>query len=167
MGKAGSIGKTGRVNIQIADYLPAGMQPELPFKIVAMGDYTLRPEDTEVGERKRVMVNKDDFSNVMKNFHLSLDLTVKNRMVKGDEQLPVQLKFESLKDFRPEAIAKQVPQLQKLLALRNAVKALRNPMSGKKEFVKQLNAILKDEDQVQKIVAMLAPKEGGDKPAQA
>lgn len=162
MAKEGSTAKAARVNIQIKDYLPAGEQPELPFKLLIMGDYTQREDETEVGDRERVKVDKDTFTDVMKKFDLSLDLSVKNRMVDGDEQMPVQLKFDSLKDFRPESIARQVPQLQKLLDLRNAVKALRNPVSSKKEFVKQLTSILKDDDLVKKIVDKVAPKQAGE-----
>ena len=55
-----------------------------------------------------------------------------------------------------------MPQLQKLVALRNAVKALRNPVSSKKAFVKQLNEIIKDDDLVQKIVSKVAPGDGGE-----
>ena len=92
MAKAGATAKPARVNIQIKDYLPAGEQPELPFKILTMGDYTLKPDDTEVGERERVRVDKDTFTDVMKKFDLALDMSVKNRMVEGEEQVPVHLK---------------------------------------------------------------------------
>ena len=42
----------------------------------------------------------------------------------------VKLTIGSMKDFGPEAVAEQVPELKKLLELREAIKSLKSPMSN-------------------------------------
>ena len=42
---------------------------------------------------------------------------------KGRTKLALNLKFDQLKDFDPDEILKQVPELQKLMDLREALKA--------------------------------------------
>jgi type VI secretion system protein ImpB len=104
----------------------------------------------------------------MQSFNLSLDSTVKDR-ISGTGEMPVSLKFGTLKDFRPESIARQVPELKNLLEFRDALKALRPKMGDKAAQKKLLNAI-KDPAVRDKILAMIAkaestPEGGGDAPA--
>ncbi len=52
-------------------------------------------------------VDKDNFSDVLKGQNLSLQLNVANRLSENaaeDEQLPITMRFQSLRDFEPDAI---------------------------------------------------------------
>ena len=53
--------------------------------------------------------------------------------------------MESMKDFGPEAIVEQVPELKRLLELREALKALKGPLSNVPEFRKKIQDLVKDE----------------------
>ncbi|MBC2724813.1 MAG: type VI secretion system contractile sheath small subunit, partial [Desulfosporosinus sp.] len=57
----------------------------------------------------------------------------------------VALNFKSLKDFGPEAIVKNTPELNRLLELRNALGVLKGPLSNIPEFRKQILELVKDE----------------------
>ena len=162
MAKAGSKARESRVNITISDRLRGGAEPELPFRILVMGDYTLKDDKRVIEERAPLDISKTNFDSVMQSFNLTLDATVKDR-ISGEGETSVSLKFGTLKDFRPEAIAKQVPELKNLLELRNAMKALR-PKMGDKAAQKQLLAAIKDPVVRDQILGMIAqPKtEGGD-----
>lgn len=166
MAKAGSKARESRVNITISDRLRGGAEPELPFRILVMGDYTLKDDKRVIEEREPLDISKTNFDSVMQSFNLTLDATVKDR-ISGEGETSVSLKFGTLKDFRPEAIAKQVPELKNLLELRNAMKALR-PKMGDKAAQKQLLAAIKDPAVRDQILGMIAqPKtegggEGGD-----
>jgi type VI secretion system protein ImpB len=165
MAKEGSVAPKERINIV---YKPAtgGAQEEkeLPLKLLMLGDFTLRQDDTPLEERARIGVDKDNFNKVMGSQGLGLSLAVKNRLT-GEEgaEMPVNLKFNTLKDFEPESIVNQVPELNQLMELRQALVALRGPLGNVPAFRKSLEAILRDEATKEKLLKELgvAEKEGG------
>lgn len=140
MAKGPSKARESRVNITISDALKGGAEPELPFRLLVMGDYTQKDDKRTIESRTPVDINKSNFDSVMQSFNLSLDLSVPDR-IGGTGELPVSLKFGTLKDFRPEAVARQVPQLRNLLELREAMKALRPKMGDKAAQAELLKAI--------------------------
>ena len=154
MAKAASKAREARVNIQISDRLRGGAEPELPFRLLVMGDYTLKEDKRPIEERVPLDINKSNFDSVMQSFNLSLDLAVPDR-ISGEGEMPVRLSFATLKDFRPEAIARQVPQLRNLLELRDAMKALR-PIMGDKTAQKKLISAIKDPAVRDQILAMIS-----------
>ncbi len=160
MAKAGSKAREARVNIAISDRLRGGAEPELPFRLLVMGDYTLKDDKRPIEQREPLDINKSNFDSVMQSFNLSLDLSVPDA-VAGTGEMPVSLKFGTLKDFRPESIARQVPQLKNLLELRDAMKALRPTMGDKKKQA-ELMAAIKDPAVRDQILAMISASEGSD-----
>lgn len=154
MAKGPSKARESRVNIQISDRLKGGAEPELPFRMLVMGDYTLKGDNRTIEEREPLDINKSNFDSVMQSFNLSLDLSVPDRLA-GKGEMPVNLKFGTLKDFRPESIARQVPQLKKLLELRDAMKALR-PKLGDKAAQKELMGAVKDPAIREQILGMIS-----------
>jgi type VI secretion system protein ImpB len=93
---------------------------------------------------------------VLKAQKLSLDLSVANRLVPNSEDnLPVSLKFESLRDFEPDAIVEKVPELKEIIELRNALKALKGPLGNVPDFRKKLQALVSDEGMRSKLLAEL------------
>lgn len=149
-GKEGSVAPKERVNIT---YKPAtgGAQEdvELPLKILMLGDFTGRADDRSVEDRKPINVDKDNFDKVMAAQNLEAKISVKNRLSDEDRgDLSVGLKFNTLRDFRPEGLAEQVPELRELLDLRNALTALKGPLIGGNvpEFRKRLLDALRDPD---------------------
>ncbi len=77
MASDGSVAPKERVNIV---YRPATgdaqAEVELPLKLLVVGDYTLRDDDTPVEEMKPINVDKDNFNDVLKAQKLSLNMTV-------------------------------------------------------------------------------------------
>jgi type VI secretion system protein ImpB len=161
MAKGPSKARESRVNIVISDRLRGGAEPELPFRLLVMGDYTQKQDKRAIEERAPVDINKSNFDSVMQSFNLSLDLSVPDRIT-GSGEMPVSLKFGTLKDFRPESIARQVPQLKSLVELRDAMKALKPKLGDKDAQTKILEAI-KDPAVRDQILAMITtPAAGGD-----
>src|SRR3546814_21013223 len=62
-----------------------------------------------------------------------------------DEQIPVSLKFQTLRDFEPESIAEQVPELRPLIELREDLKALKGPLGNLPECRKKLQELIQAE----------------------
>ena len=147
MTKEGSIAPKERVNIV---YRPATgdakEEVELPLKMVILGDFTQRPDDRMVEDRDPVSVDKDNFNDVLKAQGLEMTLNVPNQLSdEEDAQMAVNLKFNSLKDFEPDAIVRKVPELAKLMDLREALKALKGPLANVPDFRKKVQELVKDE----------------------
>jgi len=146
MAKEGSVAPKERVNIV---YRPetgdAKEEVELPLKLLVIGDFSQKPDDRMVEDRDPVNVDKDNFNAVLKAQDLELNLGVENKLSREPgAQMAVKLKFESLKDFDPDEILKQVPELQKLMELREALKALKSPLSNVPDFRKKVQDLVKD-----------------------
>jgi len=158
MASEGSVAPKERVNIVYkTDTGGAQQEKELPFKMLVMGDFTQRPDATPVEQRKPVNVTKDNFNEVLKAQKLKLQLGAKNTL-SGEGVLPGQLEFKSISDFGPEAVAKQVPELSKMLELREALNALKGPLGNIPAFRKKIQAIIQDEKAREAILAELGQK---------
>jgi type VI secretion system protein ImpB len=162
MAKEGSVAPKERINIK---YSPATgdaqEEVELPLKMMMMGDYTLRADDTPLEDRKPINVDKDNFNKVMEGQNLSLDVLVDNKLSdEPDAEMSMNLQFKSLKDFEPENIVKQVPELNQLLDMREALTALKGPLGNVPAFRKMLQEALTDEDARNKLLAELKIEEG-------
>lgn len=154
MAQESSVAPKERVNIV---YKPAtgGAQAEveLPLKLLMVGDYTLRSDETPLEDRKPINVDKDNFEEVMRNQNISLALNVPNKLSASEgEFLPVTLKFEKLKDFSPESVAEQVPELNKLLQLRTALQALKGPLGNIPAFRKKIEGLIADAAKREKLL---------------
>jgi type VI secretion system protein ImpB len=119
---------------------------ELPLKVLMVGDYTGKPDDTPMEERKPINVDKDNFSEVMAGQNLSAAITVDDKLSgEKDASLSLNLQFKKLDDFTPEGVVNQVPELKKLLELRKALTALKGPLGNIPAFRKKIQAMLGDD----------------------
>lgn len=158
MAKEASVAPKERVNIVYKPATSGQEEVELPLKILAIGDYTGRRDERQLEDRKPINIDKDNFDKVMSAQKLEAEVSVKNRLGDGDQgDLHVKLKFDSLRDFRPEGLAEQVPQLRELLELRNALTALKGPLIGGNvpEFRKRLMDALRDPDKRNRLMREL------------
>src|SRR3972149_11381822 len=127
--------------------------------MMVLGDFTQRTDDTPLEERKPVNIDKDNFNSVMREMKLCTSMNVENTLSGNKEdQLAVNLKFESTKDFEPEQVVNQVPDLKKLLELRTALTALRGPLGNIPNFRKRLAQMMEndsDRDRLLKELGLL------------
>ncbi|MEA5113319.1 MAG: type VI secretion system contractile sheath small subunit [Geobacteraceae bacterium] len=154
MAKESSIAPKERVNIVYRPSLGnAQEEVELPLKMLVLGDFTGSPDDRPLEKREPVNVDKDNFNEVLKAQNITLNFSVPNRLAadEGDE-LNVKLRMESLKDFGPEAVVDQVPELKRLLELREALRALKGPLSNVPEFRKKIQELIKDDTTRQRLL---------------
>lgn len=157
MAKSTSIAPKERVNITYKAHTgDVSEDVELPNKLMVVGDFTLREEDDEIQEREAISVDKASFNDVMEKQNLSLDMAVENKLTEEDgSEMAVSLEFKSMRDFEPESIVKQVPELNKLLELRDALTFLKGPLGNIPAFKKQLDALLNDDEKRAQLMAEL------------
>ncbi|HVZ36657.1 MAG TPA: type VI secretion system contractile sheath small subunit [Polyangiaceae bacterium] len=162
MAKEGTVAPKERVNIT---YKPATGDAkegvELPLKMLVLADLTGRPDERPVEERAPISIDKDNFGRVMAEQKLSVQTSVPDRLSnEANAELQVNLELRGLSDFTPDGIAGQVPELQKLLALRNALIALKGPMGNIPAFRKKIQSLLGDEAARQQLMRELGLSEG-------
>ena len=152
-----------RVNIKL-DLHTGGAQKkvELPLKLLMLGDYSNGKEQRPLSERKKIDINKNNFDNVLAEFSPALKLAVQNTLVGDDSDTSVDLSFQSMRDFEPEQVARQIPPLRALLAMRNLLRDLKSNLLDNATFRQELERILKDDalsDELRAELAALAHKE--------
>ena len=151
-----------RVNIKL-DLHTGGAQKkvELPLKLVVMGDYSNGQENRPLSEREKININKNNFNSVLSEFSPTVNITVENTLAGDGSEESVKLSFSEMKDFEPEQVARQIPQLKAMLAMRNLLRDLKSNLLDNVTFRKELENILKDpslSNELRDELNALAPK---------
>ena len=156
MAKDGSVGPRSRINIKYTAAIgDAQKEIELPLRMLVMGDFTGKADGSPLADRKAISLNKDNFHEVMSKQKLEAQIAVKDQLSgDADSQLALKLKFDSLKDFTPGQIAHQVPELAKLMQVREALMALKSDLN-KSDFRKKLETLVTDPELRSKLEGML------------
>jgi type VI secretion system protein ImpB len=134
---------------------------ELPFVMGVLGNFSgthptqpLRPLE----ERKFVEINRDNFDSVMKRMTPGLEMRVENTIEGNGTTFNVQLAFNSLSDFEPANVIKQVEPLKKLLETRNRLRDLISKVDRSAELENILENVLKHPDDLAKLSSELGLK---------
>ncbi|MFK8330590.1 type VI secretion system contractile sheath small subunit [Pseudomonas sp. BJa5] len=135
-----------RVNIKL-DLHTGGARKdvELPLRLMLMGDYSNGKEQRPLSERSKTGINKLNFDSVLAEYSPGLKLAVQNTLANEGTDTTVELNFQHMKDFEPEQVARQIPQLRALLAMRNLLRDLKSNLLDNATFRHELERILKDE----------------------
>ncbi|TVP91903.1 MAG: type VI secretion system contractile sheath small subunit [Pseudomonadaceae bacterium] len=158
MAKEGSVAPKERINVTFKpDTGGASEEVELPLKLMVLGDFTHRDDERKIEERKPIAIDNNNFDDVLAKHDLSLQFTVENRLQDDAsvEDLNVQLNFNSLQDFNPANVVDQVPELRKLMELRDALVALKGPLGNVPAFRKAIESVLSDDDSRDRMLAEL------------
>jgi type VI secretion system protein ImpB len=133
---------------------------ELPFVVGVLGDFSGDPTQPlkPFGERKFVQIDRDNFDDVMRRMSPGLNITVNNTLQNDCSDLAVNLKFESMDDFLPGSIVKQVPALKALLDARNELRDLLSKADRSEELERLLEDILQNKTDLSKLVSELKGK---------
>jgi len=103
----------------------AGKKTELPLKLLVAGDFSHGQESAPLSERKKVNLNKNNFDSVLSEYSPNVNLTVKNTLAGDGSEENITLTFQSMKDFTPEQVSRQIPQLKAMLSMRNLLRDLK------------------------------------------
>lgn len=132
-----------------------GQNPEveLPLKLMVLASFT-GGSKIPLEEREPISINKNNFNQVMHKMDIETHFSVKNvlHQDQDSDELNVNLRINNMKDFTPDNIATQIPELNKLLKLREAFVALKGPMGNIPDFRKAVLEALKDKDTKEKLL---------------
>ena len=137
---------------------------QIPFVMGVMADLSGKPAEplAPVADRKFLEIDVDNFDERLKSMKPRVAFAVPNTLT-GEGNLSVDVTFESMSDFSPEAVAKKVGALNNLLEARTQLKDLLTYMDGKVGAEELLGNVLKNPELLKSLAA--APKPA-DKPAE-
>lgn len=138
---------------------------QLPFVMGVMADLAGKSEVAQPGiaDRKFLEIDVDNFDSRMKAMKPRAAFSVPNTLT-GEGNLSVDVTFESMEDFSPAAIARQVEPLRKLLEARQELGNLMSYMDGKPEAEELIAATMNNPELLKSLAASPAP--AGDEPKQ-
>ncbi|WET42287.1 type VI secretion system contractile sheath small subunit [Citrobacter enshiensis] len=153
----GSVAPKERVNIKFTP--KTGNQTaevELPLNLLVTGNLTGGTDDTSLDERQPVAISRNNFNAVLEQSGIRRDFIVPSVLSETpDARMSVNLKVKALADLSPDNVAARVPEMRKMLELREALVALRGPMGNIPAFRAQLQALLDDEKSREQLIAEL------------
>jgi type VI secretion system protein ImpB len=128
-------------DVEIGDAIE---QKELPFVVGVLGDFSGNPKEplAKLRDRKFVNVDLDNFDEVMKGMAPRATYRVKNELTPEGGEFAVDMSFEKMDDFRPEAVVQKVEPLRQLLEARTKLADLRNKLAGNEKLEDILNDVL-------------------------
>jgi type VI secretion system protein ImpB len=105
---------------------------QLPFVMGVMADLSGKPlEDLpSVNDRKFLDIDVDNFDSRMKAIKPRVAFQVPNTLT-GEGDMSIDITFESMDDFSPDAVARNVDALKNLLEARTELHNLLSYMDGK------------------------------------
>lgn len=137
----------------------ASEKKELPFVSAVLGNFSGDKEDPkEVEDREFIQVDQDNFDEVLGRIKPELTLKVDNVIEADDSQFEVNLEFESMKDFEPDALVQRIEPLKKLLDTRNQLNELLSKADRSRDFEKLLKDILQSADSISSLSDELGVK---------
>jgi type VI secretion system protein ImpB len=118
---------------------------QLPFVMGVMSDLSGQSEVpvAPVAEREFLEIDVDNFDARLKSIQPRVAFHAPNRL-SGEGNLAVDLRFDSLDDFNPAAIARKVEPLRQLLEARQQLANLLTYMDGKNGAETLLARLLAD-----------------------
>ena len=118
---------------------------ELPFVMGVLADLSGMPSQPlpAVAERKFLEIDIDNFDERMKAILPRVAISVPNTLL-GEGHLLVNIAFEQIDDFSPDAIARNVEPLARLLEARTQLANLQTYMDGKAGAENLMNRLLQD-----------------------
>ncbi len=128
-------------------------QKEIPFVVGVLGDFSGQPEAPlpKLKDRKFVNVDLDNFDEVISGMAPRAAFRVPNKLSDNGGEFAVELTFNSIDDFRPEAVVHQVEPLRKLLEARSKLADLRNKVAGNEKLEDLLNDVLANTEQLRQL----------------
>jgi len=137
---------------------------ELPLVVGVLGDLSGQPAEPNapLKERKFVPIDRDNFDEVLAKSKPRVATRVTNRLTDDNSELPVELTFDSLEDFEPEQVARQIPALNELLDMRTQLSNLLGKLEGNDKLEQLLGEVLENSETAKSLATDLGVEEGSD-----
>jgi type VI secretion system protein ImpB len=151
-------------DVEIGDAIES---KELPFVMGVMADLTGQPKEplARLKDRRFVEITPDNFDSVLESMKPHLSFSVENKLSEDPQagQVKVDLNFQSMDDFQPEQVARQVKPLRELLELRTKLGDLRGTLQGNEKLDDLLLDAVSNTEKMDKLRKELGLEKGESK----
>ncbi|MEM1043024.1 MAG: type VI secretion system contractile sheath large subunit [Bacteroidota bacterium] len=127
----------------------------MPLRLLLVADLAPEVKRNWRGESLVRSVDANGFAKLMAEWQPTLRLGVPNHLSSEPKALELSLRFTSLKDFTPGGLARQVPALARLLAIRTEVYGVRTKGTDRETFRARLAEAGVDEASADGLYAQL------------
>jgi type VI secretion system protein ImpB len=133
---------------------------QLPFVMGVLADLSGNPAEPlpSIDERKALEIDVDNFDDRLKAMKPRVAFSVPNTLT-GEGNLQVDLTFESMDDFSPDAVARKVGALKELLEARTQLANLVTYMDGKAGAEELVSKLLNDPNLLKALAASKKPQD--------
>jgi type VI secretion system protein ImpB len=135
----------------------AVVEKELPFVVGVLGDFSGNPTTPlkPFKDRKFIQIDQDNFNDVLARMTPGVNFRVENTLAADGSELPVSLAFNTMDDFLPGQIVKQVEPLRKLLETRDKLRDLLTKVDRSEDLENLLDRMLQNSEDLQQLSADL------------
>lgn len=139
---------------------------ELPFVVGVLSDLSGKPDQPlpRLKDRKFVEIDRDNFNEVLAGMKPRLAFQVDNTLQNDGSKMNVELRFNTMADFEPEQIVRQVEPLKKLLEARKRLDDLVSKIDGNDKLDALLQDVVNNTDSLKKISAETGRDGGSSSP---
>ncbi len=153
------IGRNNSPRVQLEYDVRTGgatKKTELPWVMGVMADLSGNAAEglEAVGKRSFAKISAENFDGQLKKAAPKLKFNVANKLAgEGEEgEMKVELSFQSMDDFSPAAVAKQVGPVAELLQIRERLSNLLATIDGNDEAEEALAAAIGDEAKLKQLL---------------
>jgi type VI secretion system protein ImpB len=126
---------------------------ELPFVVGVMGDFSGNPTKPlkPLKDRKFTQIDRDNLNDILRQMTPGLNMRVENTLKGDGSEMAVQLKFDSMEDFEPANVARQVEPLRKLLETRDKLRDLLTKVDRSDDLENVLERVLQNSEELKRL----------------
>lgn len=126
---------------------------ELPFVVGVLSDLSGKPDEPlpRLKDRKFVEIDRDNFDKVLSGMKPRLAFQADNELQGDGSKINVELRFNSMEDFSPEQVTKQVEPLRKLLEARSRLTDLVSKLDGNDKLESLLQDVVNNTESLKKL----------------
>lgn len=129
----------------------------LPLVMAVMGDFSGANKDPKkLRDRELTDISASTFNQTMSAIKPRVNFTVPSKLPGVEGDLKVDVTFNSMKDFTPEALARKIDGMKELMDLRDKLKNFLTYIDSDPKTEEFLKKVLKDENLLKSLTS--APK---------
>jgi type VI secretion system protein ImpB len=124
---------------------------ELPYRVLVAGDFSKgksMDSKKELTDRGVIKI-QNGADRALADMNIAFDFEVPNFVSKEPSSLKVNYKLEAIKDFKPDAVAKKVPEISALLELKEILNSFAKDIDNNRSLKRIIDSVFSDNKELE------------------